>query len=49
MGVPDLYAYKSAKWVSEIKLLKEDVLGYWEERGFHTGGDVWLGERFGAD
>ena len=47
--VPDLYAYKSAKWVSEIRLLNEDLLGYWEERGFHTGADVWLGERFEAD
>lgn len=44
--VPDLYAYKSVKWVSEIKLLNEDLPGFWEKRGYHRGGDVWLGERF---
>jgi len=44
--VPDLYAYKSAKWVSEIRLLDADVLGFWEQRGYHKGADVWAGERF---
>ena len=44
--VPDLYAYKSAKWVSEIRLLDADVLGFWEQRGYHKGADVWAGESF---
>ncbi len=44
--VPDCYAYKSAKWVSEIRLLNEDVPGYWEKRGYHRGGNVWAHERF---
>lgn len=47
--VPDLYAYKSAKWVSEIRLLDQDVLGFWETRGYHKGGGVWAGERFEDD
>ena len=47
--VPDLYAYKSAKWVSEIELVDEDRPGYWEERGYHRGADVWSGERFEED
>jgi len=44
--VPDLYAYKSAKWVSEIRLLSEDRPGTWERQGYHSGADVWAGERF---
>jgi DMSO/TMAO reductase YedYZ molybdopterin-dependent catalytic subunit len=47
--VPDLYAYKSAKWVSEIELLSEGRPGYWEERGYHRRADVWSGERFEGD
>jgi DMSO/TMAO reductase YedYZ molybdopterin-dependent catalytic subunit len=47
--VPDLYAYKSAKWVSEIELVVEDRPGFWEERGYHRGADVWSGERFEKD
>jgi DMSO/TMAO reductase YedYZ molybdopterin-dependent catalytic subunit len=44
--VPDLYAYKSAKWVSEIQLLNEDRPGFWEKQGYHRGADVWAGKRF---
>lgn len=47
--VPDLYAYKSAKWVSEVELVGEDRPGFWEERGYHRGADVWSGERFDED
>jgi len=32
--VPDLYAYKSVKWVSEIQILNEDEAVYWEKRGY---------------
>jgi DMSO/TMAO reductase YedYZ molybdopterin-dependent catalytic subunit len=44
--VPGLYAYKSAKWVSEIRLLNEDRPGTWEKQGYHRGPSVWSGERF---
>lgn len=47
--VPDLYAYKSVKWVAEIQLLNEDRAGFWERRGYHRGANVWLNERFGED
>jgi len=47
--VPDLYAYKSAKWVSEIRLLSENRPGTWEKQGYHSGADVWAGERFEAE
>ena len=28
--IPELYFYKSAKWVKKITFLEEDRLGYWE-------------------
>lgn len=44
--VPDLYAYKSVKWVSEIRIIEEDCPGFWEKQGYHRGANVWFGERF---
>ena len=41
-----LYAWKSAKWVSELLFIDEYRDGYWEERGYHERGNVWLEERF---
>jgi DMSO/TMAO reductase YedYZ molybdopterin-dependent catalytic subunit len=45
--VPQLYAWKSAKWVSEIELLDRDQAGFWERNGYHMHGDPWKEERFG--
>jgi DMSO/TMAO reductase YedYZ molybdopterin-dependent catalytic subunit len=45
--VPDLYFWKSAKWISGIKFVKRDEPGYWETRGYHNHGDPWLEERYG--
>jgi DMSO/TMAO reductase YedYZ molybdopterin-dependent catalytic subunit len=47
--VPQLYAWKSAKWVSGIHFLNEDEAGYWEQGGYHMRGVPWNGrdgERF---
>jgi DMSO/TMAO reductase YedYZ molybdopterin-dependent catalytic subunit len=47
--VPQLYAWKSAKWVKGITFLAEDQPGYWEEGGYHLRGNPWNGadgERF---
>lgn len=41
-----LYAWKSAKWVSGIELLTEDVRGFWERNGYHIRGDPWHEERY---
>ncbi len=41
-----LYAWKSAKWLRSIDFLEDYVDGYWEERGYHERGNVWLEERF---
>lgn len=45
--VPQLYAWKSAKWVGAIELLAEDQPGFWERNGYHNHGDPWKEERFG--
>ncbi len=45
--VPDLYFWKSAKWLRGIKLSDDDQPGYWERRGYHNRGDPWREERFG--
>jgi DMSO/TMAO reductase YedYZ molybdopterin-dependent catalytic subunit len=44
--VPHLYGWKSAKWLTEITLLKEYEDGYWEERGYNERGNIWEEERF---
>lgn len=45
--VPQLYAWKSAKWICGIELLSHDQPGYWERGGYHNHGDPWTEERFG--
>ena len=44
--VPQLYAWKSAKWVKAIEIAADDRPGLWEEGGYHDRGDPWLEERF---
>ncbi len=46
--VPQLYAWKSAKWVAGVELRAEDQAGYWERGGYHMHGDPWKEERFGG-
>jgi len=45
--VPQLYAWKSAKWVAAIEFLDQDRAGFWERNGYHMHGDPWKEERFG--
>lgn len=47
--VPQLYAWKSAKWIKGLRFLERDEAGYWEEGGYHLRGNPWAGrdgERF---
>lgn len=44
--IPDLYFYKSAKWVVKITFLKEDRLGYWERAGYSNKADPWKQQRY---
>lgn len=45
--VPDLYFWKSAKWLTKIRFVARDQPGYWETRGYHNHGDPWQEERYG--
>ncbi len=44
--VPDLYAWKAAKWVRRITFLDKHVLGYWESRGYSDTADPWTEDRY---
>lgn len=44
--VPQLYFWKSAKWVKKITFAAEDRPGFWEVRGYHNHGDPWEEERY---
>ncbi len=37
---PQMYAYKSVKWLNRIELIEGDHVGYWEQRGYDI--DAWL-------
>jgi DMSO/TMAO reductase YedYZ molybdopterin-dependent catalytic subunit len=45
--VPDLYFWKSAKWLTAIRFSATDKPGYWETRGYHNHADPWPEERYG--
>jgi DMSO/TMAO reductase YedYZ molybdopterin-dependent catalytic subunit len=45
--VPDLYFWKSAKWVTAVRFVSGDRPGYWETRGYHNHADPWKEERYG--
>lgn len=45
--VPDLYFWKSAKWVTGVRFSSRDEPGYWEKRGYHNHADPWREERYG--
>lgn len=45
--VPDLYFWKSAKWITGVKFVAKDVPGFWETRGYHNHADPWKEERYG--
>ena len=47
--VPDLYFYKSGKWVTGLRVLEQDELGFWESRGYSNSADPWNEERYGGD
>ena len=45
--VPDLYFWKSTKWLTGIRFVTRDKPGFWEVRGYHNHADPWLEERYG--
>lgn len=44
--IPEMYGYKSVKWVSRIDLVDHAEDGYWEVRGYDR--DAWVGRSNGA-
>jgi DMSO/TMAO reductase YedYZ molybdopterin-dependent catalytic subunit len=44
--IPQLYGWKSAKWLTGIEFLAEYKDGYWETYSYHERGNVWDEERF---
>ncbi len=45
--IPDLYFWKSAKWITGVRFVTKDEPGYWETRGYHNHANPWLEERYG--
>ncbi len=43
---PQLYAWKGAKWVSRLELLRADRPGFWEERGYSNTAYPWRNDRY---
>ncbi|WP_438445058.1 molybdopterin-dependent oxidoreductase [Gorillibacterium sp. sgz5001074] len=40
--VPQMYAYKSVKWLNRIELIAEEHTGYWEKRGYSKDAWIWV-------
>ena len=47
--VPQLYFWKSAKWLNGLRLLVRDEPGFWEGAGYHNHGDPWREQRYEFD
>jgi DMSO/TMAO reductase YedYZ molybdopterin-dependent catalytic subunit len=43
--VPQLYAWKGAKWLSRLELMTHDRRGYWEIRGYSNTAHPWRDDR----
>ena len=44
--IPQLYGWKSAKWLTGIEFISEYQDGYWEMYSYHERGNIWEEERF---
>lgn len=44
--IPDRYFWKSAKWITGVRFVKDDKPGYWEVRGYNNNADPWKEERY---
>lgn len=38
--IPQMYTYKSVKWLQAVEVIEQEHVGYWEERGYPS--DAWL-------
>lgn len=44
--VPQLYAWKSAKYLCGLEFQTDWTPGFWEQRGYHLVGDPWEEQRY---
>jgi DMSO/TMAO reductase YedYZ molybdopterin-dependent catalytic subunit len=44
--VPGKYAYKSAKWVRQVRFTETQEFGFWESRGYSNTADPWTNDRY---
>lgn len=49
MLVPQLYFWKSARWVTRLTVLDHNTPGFWEQNGYHDLGDPWREQRYQGD
>lgn len=47
--MPELYAWKSVKWVRGLEFMEKDAPGFWEQNGYHIYGDPFKEQRFDTD
>jgi DMSO/TMAO reductase YedYZ molybdopterin-dependent catalytic subunit len=47
--VPQLYFWKSAKWVRSFEFMAANTPGFWESMGYHIHGDPWREQRYTDD
>src|SRR5882672_3344441 len=47
--VPQLYFWKSAKWVRGLRVMERDEPGFWESLGYNNHGDPWKEQRYTDD
>lgn len=40
MVIPNLWGYKSCKWVAELEYADRMIIGYWEARGYSASGKI---------
>ena len=45
MVVPELWAWKGAKWINRLEFLTHDRRGYWEIRGYSNTAHPWRDDR----
>jgi DMSO/TMAO reductase YedYZ molybdopterin-dependent catalytic subunit len=46
--VPQLYLWKSVKWLVKMTFKDNWERGFWEVRGYHQRGDPWIEERYSS-
>lgn len=44
--VPKRYAWKSAKWLTDLEFSSKNRRGFWEERGYHIHAEPFAEERY---